>query len=66
MPVMPLIGWAMLSAAGYLVTLICRLHLPPIVPHKAELFAAARALHTRAALAWFTCVFKHGKKAGVE
>lgn len=43
---MPLIGWAMLSAAGYPVTLFGPLHLPPIAPHDVALFALLRALHT--------------------
>jgi len=30
---MPLVGWAMLSAARYPIVLYGALHLPPILPH---------------------------------
>ena len=56
---MPLIGWAMLSAAGYPVTLFGPLHLPPIVPHDVALFALLRALHTWLAFALFATVLLH-------
>jgi cytochrome b561 len=59
MAAMPLIGWAMLSAAGYPLTLIGGLHLPPIAPHNVEWFAALRALHTWLALALFATVLLH-------
>jgi cytochrome b561 len=56
---MPLIGWAMLSAAGYPVTLFGPLHLPPIAPHDVALFAQLRALHTWLAFALFATVLLH-------
>jgi cytochrome b561 len=56
---MPLIGWAMLSAAGYPVTMFGGIHLPPIVPHDIALYAALRALHTYLALALFLTVLAH-------
>jgi cytochrome b561 len=56
---MPLIGWAMLSAAGYPVTLFGPLHLPPIAPHDVALFALLRALHTWLAFALFATVLLH-------
>ncbi|NML30020.1 cytochrome b [Paraburkholderia antibiotica] len=56
---MPLIGWAMLSAAGYPVTLAGSLHLPPIAPHNVALFALLRALHTWLAFALFATVLLH-------
>ncbi|MFM0226082.1 cytochrome b [Paraburkholderia dipogonis] len=59
MAAMPLIGWAMLSAAGYPVTLYGPLHLPPIAPHNVELFALLRALHTWLAFALFATVLMH-------
>ncbi|MFM0007306.1 cytochrome b [Paraburkholderia dipogonis] len=59
MAAMPLIGWAMLSAAGYPVTLYGPLHLPPIAPHNVELFALLRALHTWLASALFATVLLH-------
>nr|WKF61131.1 Cytochrome b561 [Paraburkholderia busanensis] len=55
MAAMPLIGWAMLSAAGYPLPL----HLPPIAPHDAALFALLRALHTWLAFALFATVLLH-------
>lgn len=55
MAAMPLIGWAMLSAAGYPLPL----HLPPIAPHDSALFALLRALHTWLALALFATVLLH-------
>jgi cytochrome b561 len=59
MVAMPLIGWAMLSAAGYPVTLYGPLHLPPIAPHNVELFALLRTLHTWLAFALFATVLLH-------
>jgi cytochrome b561 len=59
MAAMPLIGWAMLSAAGYPITLYGPLHLPPIAPHNVELFAVLRALHTWLAFALFATVLLH-------
>jgi cytochrome b561 len=59
MAAMPLIGWAMLSAGGYPVTLYGPLHLPPIAPHDNELFATLRALHTWLAFALFAMVLLH-------
>ena len=56
---MPLIGWAMLSAEGYPVTLFGGVHLPAIVPHDVALFAVLRALHTYLALALFLTVLGH-------
>lgn len=56
---MPLIGWSMLSAAGYPVTLFGGIHLPPIVPHDVRLYALLRALHTWLALALFLAVMGH-------
>ncbi|MFM0737527.1 cytochrome b [Paraburkholderia xenovorans] len=59
MAAMPLIGWAMLSAGGYPVTLYGPLHLPPIAPHDVVLFAGLRALHTWLAFALFATVLLH-------
>jgi cytochrome b561 len=59
MVAMPLIGWAMLSAAGYPVTLYGPWHLPPIAPHDVALFALLRALHTWLAFALFATVLLH-------
>jgi cytochrome b561 len=59
MTAMPLIGWAMLSAAGYPVTLFGALHLPPILPQDVRLYALLRALHTWLAFALFVTVLMH-------
>ncbi|MBN3766064.1 cytochrome b [Burkholderia sp. Ac-20365] len=56
---MPLIGWAMLSAGGYPVTLFGTWHLPEIVPQNVDLFALLRALHTWLAFALFATVLAH-------
>ncbi|MBN3758113.1 cytochrome b [Paraburkholderia sp. Tr-20389] len=56
---MPLIGWAMLSAGGYPVTLFGAWHLPAIVPQNVDLFALLRALHTWLAFALFATVLAH-------
>ena len=42
----PLVGWAMLSAARYPVVLYGSLQLPPIAPQNPELFAVLRATHS--------------------
>jgi cytochrome b561 len=59
MAAMPLIGWAMLSAAGYPIVLYGGLHLPPIAPHSVYLYAVLRALHTDLALLLFCTVLVH-------
>ena len=56
---MPLIGWAMLSAGGYPITLFGTWHLPAIVPQNVDLFALLRALHTWLAFALFATVLAH-------
>jgi cytochrome b561 len=56
---MPLIGWAMVSAGGYPVTLFGAWHLPAIVPQNVELFALLRALHTWLAFALFVTILAH-------
>ncbi len=47
---LPLVGWAMLSAGDYPVTLYGGLQLPPILPANLALYAGLRGLH--AMLAW--------------
>ena len=56
---MPLIGWAMLSAGGYPITLFNAWHLPAIVPQNVDLFALLRALHTWLAFALFATILAH-------
>jgi cytochrome b561 len=56
---MPLIGWGMLSAAGYPIQLIGSFHLPPILPHDAALYAILRPLHTVLAFVLFATFLVH-------
>jgi cytochrome b561 len=55
----PLAGWSMLSAGGYPVVLFGPLHLPPIVPHNAALYAVLRHAHTILALLLFATFLAH-------
>ncbi|GAA3925443.1 cytochrome b [Luteimonas lutimaris] len=59
MLLMPLSGWAMLSAAGYPVTLSAGIHLPPILPRDAALFAVLRGAHHWLALLLFATFLLH-------
>jgi len=54
----PLVGWAMLSAAGYPITLGQRV-LPPILPVSNDAYAILRPLHSWIALALFMTVMMH-------
>ena len=56
---LPLVGWAMLSAGGYPITIFGTLALPPIAPHDAPLFAALRTTHGLLAYALFATVLAH-------
>jgi cytochrome b561 len=56
---MPVVGWSMLSAGGYPITLFGAVHLPPILPIDVALFARLRALHTWLAMALFVTVLLH-------
>jgi cytochrome b561 len=55
----PLVGWAMLSAAGYPIPLIGGLNLPPILPHDRALYALLRPMHTVLAFALFATFLAH-------
>ena len=59
MVAMPLIGWGMLSAAAYPVTLWGPVHLPPILPHNAALYAGLRRAHTVLAYLLFVTFLGH-------
>jgi cytochrome b561 len=50
---LPLVGWAMLSAAGYPIVVFGSLHLPAILPHDVRMYALLRAAHTD--LAFLLC-----------
>jgi cytochrome b561 len=56
---MPLIGWAMLSAGGYRVTLGPALALPAILPHDLRLYWLLRQAHTVIGVAFFLLILLH-------
>jgi cytochrome b561 len=55
----PLVGWAMLSAARYPIVLYGSLQLPPIAPQAPALFAVLRETHTVLALLLFATFLAH-------
>ena len=57
--VQPLVGWGMLSAARYPITLYGSLHLFPIVPHNVMLYAVLRRAHTVLAYLLFLTFLAH-------
>lgn len=57
--VLPLIGWGMLSAARYPIVLSGSIHLFPILPHNAMLYAALRKTHTILAYLLFAAFVAH-------
>jgi cytochrome b561 len=59
MIMMPLIGWAMLSAAGFPIVLAGAVHLPAILPHDAALYALLRRAHTLLAYTLFATFMAH-------
>lgn len=56
---MPLVGWSMLSAGGYPVTMFKGFNLPAIAPHDATVYALLRGAHTWLALLLFATVLMH-------
>jgi cytochrome b561 len=56
---LPLVGWGMLSAADYPITLYGSLHLPAILPHNVMLYAALRNAHTVLAYLFFLMFVAH-------
>jgi cytochrome b561 len=56
---LPLVGWGMLSAAGYPIALIGPLHLPAVLPHSDGLYASLRWLHTVLAFTLFATFLAH-------
>lgn len=56
---LPLIGWAMLSAAAYPVVLFGGLHLPAILPQSDRLHALLWGAHRYLAFAFFGLILMH-------
>jgi cytochrome b561 len=59
MIVMPLLGWAMLSAAAYPVVLFGNFRLPPILPQSDSLHTLLWAAHRWLAFAFFALILLH-------
>ncbi|HEY3599850.1 MAG TPA: cytochrome b [Paraburkholderia sp.] len=59
MLVLPLVGWGMLSAAGYPIVLFGSLQLPPILSKSPAVYAELRELHTIFAYLLFLTVVVH-------
>jgi len=55
----PLVGWGMLSAAGYPIALVGTWHLPAILPHDDAFYALLRPLHTVLAYLLFATFLAH-------
>jgi len=55
----PLVGWGMLSAARYPIVMFGSLHLFPILPHSAMLYAVLRKTHTLLAYLLFVAFIAH-------
>ncbi len=63
MAALPLLGWGMLSAAPYPIVLFGALHLPPILPRSAWLYAYLRHAHTLLAYLLFATFLLHAAAA---
>ncbi len=59
MIMMPLIGWAMLSAAGFPIVLAGTMHLPAILPHSVAWYTLLRRAHTLLAYTLFATFMAH-------
>jgi cytochrome b561 len=57
--IQPLIGWAMLSAARFPVTLFGPVHLPGIAPHNIDVYAVLRECHSVFAFLLFATFTAH-------
>jgi cytochrome b561 len=57
--VQPLIGWAMLSAARFPITLVGPLHLPGIAPHNIDVYGVLRQCHSVFAFLLFLTFTAH-------
>ena len=56
---LPLVGWAMLSAADYPIALVSGFNLPAILAPDAKLYATLRCLHSVLAYTLFAVVLLH-------
>jgi cytochrome b561 len=56
---LPLVGWAMLSAGNYPITMFGGVELPPILPAKPELYTVLREAHTVLAYLLFLAFLAH-------
>jgi cytochrome b561 len=56
---MPLIGWAMQSAASHPVLLFGSTHIPPILPVNPSTYALLRQAHMYLAFAFFALILMH-------
>jgi cytochrome b561 len=56
---LPLVGWAMLSAADYPIALVGGSHLPAILAPDAKLYATLRTIHGVLAYTLFAVVLLH-------
>jgi len=56
---MPLLGWAMLSAAPYPIMLLGHVRLPAILSPDPALYASLRELHTDFALLFYAVILVH-------
>ena len=59
MILMPLVGWSMLSAAGFPIVLAGSLQLPPILPHDPLLYATLRQAHRVLAYLFYATILLH-------
>jgi cytochrome b561 len=57
--VQPLVGWGMLSAASYPITLFGSTHLFPTLPHNVMVYAVLRRAHTVLAYILFLAFLAH-------
>jgi cytochrome b561 len=56
---LPLVGWGMLSAGHYPITMFGPVHLPPILPANPALYAVLRKTHTVLAYLLFATFLFH-------
>ncbi|WP_394777941.1 cytochrome b [Undibacterium sp.] len=59
MLIMPLLGWGMLSAAGYPLPGIGAFHLPAIAPQNVVLYACLRYAHGACGILFFAAIVVH-------